>query len=294
MTELATIVHGAGDGGLDFDAAVRAVVEASLLAGYDYRRFKSGEAPPEVVRLTVVEREAERLEQARPAVTLAEQTANAVMLARELGTGPANLVTPTYLAERAREVAEREQLEYQVFWKEELQRQGMNAILAVNAGSGPAALLGGAALPDRAARREDAGGGRQGHHLRQRRHLDQGRRQHGGHEARHVRRGRGDRLHASSPPQAKLPINVLGVFAATENLPSGTAYKPGDVYQGLQRQDDGDRQHRRRGSGDPVRRAQLRRRAEAGRDHRPGDPDRRLRGGARATTPAARWATTTG
>jgi leucyl aminopeptidase len=27
------------------------------------------------------------------------------------------------------------------------------------------------------------------------------------------------------------PCNVLGVFAATENLPSGTAYKPGDVYR---------------------------------------------------------------
>src|SRR6185503_12656850 len=113
----------------------RAVVEASLLAGYDYRRFRSGEAPPEVVRLTVVEREADRLEQARPAVALAEQTANAVMLARDLGTGPANLVTPTYLAERAREVAEREHLEYQVFWKEDLQRLEMNALLAVNAGS---------------------------------------------------------------------------------------------------------------------------------------------------------------
>jgi len=30
---------------------------------------------------------------------------------------------------------------------------------------------------------------------------------------------------------AKLPVNVLGVFAATENLPSGTSYKPGDVFK---------------------------------------------------------------
>jgi leucyl aminopeptidase len=29
----------------------------------------------------------------------------------------------------------------------------------------------------------------------------------------------------------KLPVNVLGVFAATENLPSGSAYKPGDVFK---------------------------------------------------------------
>src|SRR5439155_17474247 len=31
--------------------------------------------------------------------------------------------------------------------------------------------------------------------------------------------------------QSKAPVNVLGIFAATENLPSGTAYKPGDVYR---------------------------------------------------------------
>src|SRR5260370_24457874 len=30
----------------------------------------------------------------------------------------------------------------------------------------------------------------------------------------------------------KLPVNVIGVFAATENLPSGSSYKPGDVFKG--------------------------------------------------------------
>ena len=29
----------------------------------------------------------------------------------------------------------------------------------------------------------------------------------------------------------KLPVNVLGIFAATENLPSGSSYKPGDVFR---------------------------------------------------------------
>ena len=32
----------------------------------------------------------------------------------------------------------------------------------------------------------------------------------------------------------KLPCNVIGIFAATENLPSGTAYKPGDVFKTYQ------------------------------------------------------------
>jgi leucyl aminopeptidase len=31
--------------------------------------------------------------------------------------------------------------------------------------------------------------------------------------------------------ETQLPVNVLGVFAATENLPSGSSYKPGDVFK---------------------------------------------------------------
>ena len=76
-------------------------------------------------------------------------------------------------------------------------------------------------------------------------------------------------------------MNVLGIFAATENLPSGTAYRPGDVIQRPQRHDDGDPQYRRRGPSDPLRLRWLRRRAGAGRDRGPRHADRRLRRGAR-------------
>jgi leucyl aminopeptidase len=180
--------------------------------------------------LTVVEREAERLEQARPAVELAEQTANAVILARELGTGPANLVTPTYLAERTREVAEREQLEYQVFWKEDLQRLEMNALLAVNAGSAQPPCL--VVLRYRTERPNaktlavvgkgitfDSGG------ISIKGADNMG-------AMKQDMSGAGAVIAFSQlAAQARLPINLLGVFAATENLPSGTAYKPGDVYR---------------------------------------------------------------
>src|SRR5205085_8281717 len=47
----------------------------------------------------------------------------------------ANFITPTYLSERAREVADRYGLEVTVWGKDELREHGMNAILAVNQGS---------------------------------------------------------------------------------------------------------------------------------------------------------------
>src|SRR5581483_1580422 len=59
----------------------------------------------------------------------------AVMKVRDLSVGPGNFVTPTYLAETAREGAQRYGLDILVWGKEELAAHGMNAILAVNAGS---------------------------------------------------------------------------------------------------------------------------------------------------------------
>lgn len=231
VPRLATVVHGAGAGGLEFADAARAVVEAGILATYDYRRFKTqGEAPQELERLTIVERDAARLEAARPAVTLAEQAAAATILARDLASGPSNLVTPAYLAEQARAMAEREGLEYQVFWKEDLQRMGMGGILAVNQGSAQPPCL--VVLRYRAAQPNartlavvgkgitfDSGG----ISLKPAENMG---------AMKHDMSGAAAVIgFCQLAAQAKAPANVIGIFAATENLPSGTAYKPGDVYR---------------------------------------------------------------
>ena len=60
--------------------------------------------------------------------------------------------------------------------------------------------------------------------------------------------------------ELKLPVNVLGVLALVENMPSGKAMKLGDVLTAAQRQDHRGAQHRRRGPADPRRRPELRRR----------------------------------
>lgn len=231
VRSLATVVHGSGAGGLEFADAVRAVAEAGLLATYDYRRFKTqGEPPRELERLTIIERDAARLETARPAVKLAEQVAAATMLARDLASGPSNLVTPTYLAEQARQVAEREGLEYQVFWKEDLQRMGMGGILAVNQGSAQPPCL--VVLRYRAQRPTartlavvgkgitfDSGG----ISLKPAENMG---------AMKHDMSGAAAVIgFCQLAAQSKAPVNVIGIFAATENLPSGSAYKPGDVYR---------------------------------------------------------------
>ena len=182
--------------------AAKTVLEASLLSLYTYIHYKT---PPETPRPTldeivVVERDDDRAEVIEAAAAEAALLVDAVNLARDLSQAPGNVMTPTVLADRAREMAEARGLAIQVWGKDELREQGMNAILAVNSGSAQEPALRDDEVRLRQRGREDAGRGRQGHHLRQRRHLDQARRPHGEHEARHVRRGRGDRLPARPRP----------------------------------------------------------------------------------------------
>ena len=91
-------------------------------------------------------------------------------------------------------------------------------------------------------------------------HLDQAALADGRHEVRQVRR-RARSSGSCGPRRAsRSRRRVIGVLACAENLPGGSAYRPGDVVTHLLRQDDRGPQHRRRGAGRPRRRPRLRRR----------------------------------
>jgi leucyl aminopeptidase len=55
----------------------------------------------------------------------------------------------------------------------------------------------------------------------------------------------------------RLPLNLVAVAAAVENMPDGNAYRPSDVLTSDVGPDHRSAQHRRRGPPDPVRRADL-------------------------------------
>src|SRR5262249_32893263 len=89
----------------------------------------------EVSGMTVVEHDPERARQLQPIADLATVTCDAVNHVRDLSVGPGNYVTPTFLANEARAVAEKYGLDIMVWGRDELREHGMNAILAVNSGS---------------------------------------------------------------------------------------------------------------------------------------------------------------
>ncbi|MGI9149493.1 MAG: leucyl aminopeptidase [Chloroflexota bacterium] len=230
LDSFACVVHGAGSGGLSNDDAARATMESSVLALYRYEQFKEAtKSRHEVSSCIVVEPDADGVRQLELTAELARITCDAVMRVRDLSVGPGNFVTPSYLAEQARELARKYGLEITVWGKDELRAHGMNAILAVNQGSDqpPAFVAIKYAAPGAPKTLAVVGKGIT---------FDSGgislKPGDGMEYMRHDMTGAATVLgFVELAAAGKLPVSVLGVFAATENLPSGSAYKPGDVFK---------------------------------------------------------------
>lgn len=135
VTSAATVVHGAGAGGLDAAEAAQALIEGSVLACYRFDEYRSGKSAPLLQRLTVVESDKRRLTGVRRGVRAGTQIADGVCLARDLCNHPGNTATPSYLATRARSIARRTGLRCRVLDEAAMRKLGMGALLGVSAGS---------------------------------------------------------------------------------------------------------------------------------------------------------------
>src|SRR5690606_34696547 len=102
---VATIVHGAGVGGLDVAEAAQATLEGALLAGYRFASAKKGAADaPRLEHVAVVEADAGRLDAVRQGVRAAQAVARGVVRARDLVNRPPNVANPAHLAPTARDL----------------------------------------------------------------------------------------------------------------------------------------------------------------------------------------------
>jgi leucyl aminopeptidase len=115
-----------------------ALVEGTILASFRFERFKSRDPndppPPTVERLIVsAPGSAGALDRATTRARVAAEAANR---ARELQALPANVVTPTYLADRAREIAgAHDSVEVEVLGREQIAEREMGGLIAVSQGS---------------------------------------------------------------------------------------------------------------------------------------------------------------
>ncbi len=157
--------------------------------------------------------------------------ASGIKLAKDLANLPSNLCTPTYLAEQAKTLADRYlQLKATVLEETDMEKLGMSALLAVARGSRqPPKLI---VLEYRASQLEDrpialVGKGitfdAGGICLKPAEHMD---------EMKYDMCGAASVLGTLlAAAELSLPIHLLGVIPACENLPDGNAIKPGDIVK---------------------------------------------------------------
>ena len=231
----ATIAHGAGVGGLEPMTSGRAIAEGSLLGLYKFGTYLSdgNKNTTQVEELTIVERDSSRASEIEAGVAAGLVAAEGTMLARDMVNEPANVMTPTHMAEIARRVAESEGLTLTILDVSQMRELGMGALLGVAQGSDqPAKLivLGYNGDPDNPGNNL----GLVGKGIT----FDTGGislKQPGGMEAMKGDMAGGASVIAAMKiiGQEKPKINVMGIIAATENMPGGSAQRPGDVVRAM-------------------------------------------------------------
>ncbi|HSB78248.1 MAG TPA: leucyl aminopeptidase [Candidatus Methylomirabilis sp.] len=232
---IGSIVHGTGAGGFNAAHAAQAVIEGTLLGLYRFARYKphtDDNNRREVTSFTLVEGDRMKLRAMVEAVRRGQIVAEATNAARDLVNEPGNSLTPTELARRAREMVRGTSARCRVLGPRELRRLRCGALLGVARGSQePPRLI---VLEFRGSRRREPHLGLVGKGIT----FDSG-----GisiKPAENMEAMKGDMAGAAAVIAAtcaiarlKLPIRVTTIVPATENLPSGTALKPGDVLRAM-------------------------------------------------------------
>jgi len=228
---IGSAVCDVGIGGIEPEGSGRAIVEGSLLGLYDFTRYKKPEYG-EVKRMLVVEREDGKVAAVRRGCEKGRTMAEAAILARDMVNEPANSMTPTRMADMAAEIADKLGLQFQVFGSEEMEGMGMGALLGVARGSAQSPKL--IVLGYRGGEASDKGIGFVGKGVT----FDSGgisiKPSEGMGEMKEDMAGGAVVIAAlSGIAQLKCKVNVTAIVPAAENLPGGSALKPGDIVKAM-------------------------------------------------------------
>jgi leucyl aminopeptidase len=208
---------------------VENVVVGLSMGAWEYTETKT--PPPDDERrdvpdeVLVIVNEEKRV---KPEIESGAAISEGIALARRLAMMPGNLCTPEYLADTAREIAKRHDMKVTVLGRKEMEQEGMGSFLGVaqgtpqdpklialeyRRGSGPPIVLVGKGLCF------DSGG----ISIK---------------PAQSMELMKFDMCGAAGVLGAVeaigrlgLRTNVVGLVGSTTNMPSGTAYKPGDVLK---------------------------------------------------------------
>lgn len=208
-----------------------AMTESAFLALYRFLKYKAKDnsTSKNIAELRMIEG-ADTLKEAEKGAVQGRIISEAVSFARDLINHPANDMTPVILAQTAEKIAKAYKIKCKVLSKPQIEKLGMGAFLGVAKGSQepprfiileynggkkgakPVVLVGKAITFDSGgiSIKPSEGMGKMKYDMA------------GGAITLGVMK---------AAAMLKLPVNLVGLLPATENMPSGTASRPGDVLR---------------------------------------------------------------
>jgi leucyl aminopeptidase len=220
--------------GISVSMAAQATIEGSMLGTYKFKRYKTGnnEQTIEMEEACLVESESARISEIEQGAKTGEIISLAVCRVRDLGNQPGNAHTPKAMGEEAQKIAREAGLACQILDENQINELNMGAFMAIAQGSQqpprfiilehnrhqegqPTIVLIGKGITF------DSGG----ISLKSSEKME---------EMKYDMAGGATVLGTMQAiANLKLPIHVVGLVPAAENLPSGTALKPGDIIKSL-------------------------------------------------------------
>ncbi len=231
--KVGTIVHGAGIGGIEPKQAAQALTEGSLLALYEFKKYKKSDKKP-ITHLSIVEIDRRKISEFKKGIGSGTILAQAQNIARDLINEPGNNLTPEKLELRLKKAIKtlglNKTIGYRSLKKKGLEALKMGALMSVTKGSNnkPAFIV----LRYKNTRKPltcligktvtfDSGG----ISLK---------------SPSGMARMKGDMSGGAAVIGAtlalakiKAKVNLMTIIPAVENMPSGTASRPGDIVTAM-------------------------------------------------------------
>lgn len=217
---------------MEWKVSQAVMVAEETLYRFDQLKSKHSEVRRPLRKLTLTVTRRSELTSGELSLNRSQAIARGTSVAKDLGNLPPNICTPTYLAQRAQEIAKANGMQCEVLEAADMEKLGMNSLLAVARGSvqppklivmkyqGAAAEAAPIALVGKGITFDTGGIS-----LKPSAEMD---------EMKFDMCGAASVLGTmQAVAEMRLPINVVALVPSTENMPSGQATRPGDIVKTL-------------------------------------------------------------